>query len=450
MMWVGKIQEAIDYIEDNLFKSINAENVAKAINYTPTTFSNLFTVIVGYTVGEYIRFRRLSEAAEQLIKDEKSVTEMAFECGFETVEAFSKAFKRFAGFSPSQISKSPVKIIKFAPIKINFSLIGGLSMKRNLIPGLQKVDWSDTQRQSEFVNCVVSLLNGLGENTNYDYVCAVSGSAFMTSFSKEDWDFGNQRISGVPITFEHTFKMFGYKVTRHFKSDFETDSRLIINSIDRGMPVIALDGIIPTANECLISGYDNDGEVLLGYNPFMYIEDDHDEPHDKTGYFRKTGWYEHFYSKLLIDEKCDNPSDKPFDKPSKEVIFSETLKLIKELISNECFVPSHHNGLSAHKAFANALLTYKWDDNFEPYLSVMCTYKMYLDRQYAIRFFEENGRNDLADLYKKITKLTKELGKIIPQDFSAGEMFSDKKNLKPYCDILLDICDIERKVVDLL
>ncbi|MCL2722460.1 MAG: AraC family transcriptional regulator, partial [Treponema sp.] len=278
MMWVGKIQEAIDYIEDNLFKSINAENVAKAINYTPTTFSNLFTVIVGYTVGEYIRFRRLSEAAEQLIKDEKSVTEMAFECGFETVEAFSKAFKRFAGFSPSQISKSPVKIIKFAPIKINFSLIGGLSMKRNLIPGLQKVDWSDTQRQSEFVNCVVSLLNGLGENTNYDYVCAVSGSAFMTSFSKEDWDFGNQRISGVPITFEHTFKMFGYKVTRHFKSDFETDSRLIINSIDRGMPVIALDGIIPTANECLISGYDNDGEVLLGYNPFMYIEDDHDEP----------------------------------------------------------------------------------------------------------------------------------------------------------------------------
>ena len=66
-------------------------------------------------------------------------------------------------------------------------------MIRNLIPGLQKVDWSDTARQSEYVSSVVSALNGLGENTNYDYVCAVSGSAFMTSFSKEGWDFGQHR-----------------------------------------------------------------------------------------------------------------------------------------------------------------------------------------------------------------------------------------------------------------
>ncbi len=315
-------------------------------------------------------------------------------------------------------------------------------MVRNFIPNLEKVDWSDQKRQSEYVGSVVSALNGLGEKTNYDYVCAVSGAAFMTSFSKTGWDFGNQRVSDAPIIFEHTFKMFGYSVTRHFKTDYETDSRLIMDSIDRGVPVIALDGIIPSANECLISGYDDSGAVLLGYNPFMYIPEDHNEPHDSTGYFRKTGWYDHFYSMLLIGEKCE--------KPSKEAIFRETCKLVRRLIQEESLVPDHYNGLAAHKAFANALMTYQWEDNFEPYMSLMCTYKMYLDRQYAVAFFEENEREDLAELYKKISSLCLRLGEIIPQDFSAFDLFNDKNSLKPYCNVLQEICGLEEQAAQLL
>jgi AraC-like DNA-binding protein len=441
MIWVGKIQEAIHVIENNLFEPINIETVGKAINYTPSSFSNFFSAIVGYTVGEYIRYRRLSVAAELLANENASVTDMAFKCGYETVESFSKAFKRTFGYAPSQVAEPKFK--KFSPITINFILNGGFSMTRNLIPGLQRVDWSDTTRQSEYVNSVVSALNGLGENTDYDYVCAVSGCAFASSFAKNGWDFGNQRVSGIPIVLEHIFKMFGYDVTRHYKSNFATDSRLIIDSIDRGVPVITLDGIIPAANECLISGYDNDGEVLLGYNPFMDIEDDHNEPHDNTGYFRKTGWYGHFQNSMLIigDKKA---------KPAKGTIFAETMKIIKSLISEETLVPSHYNGIAAHKAFANALMVYEWDDNFEPYMCVMCTYKMYLNRQYAVKFFEENGCNDLASIYKEISGLCAKLGEIIPQDFSAFDMFNDKSQLKPYCDTLLDICALEEKAVKMI
>ncbi|MCL2605533.1 MAG: AraC family transcriptional regulator [Defluviitaleaceae bacterium] len=441
MIWVGKIQEAIDFIEGNLFEPINAEAVGKAINYAPSSFSIFFSAVTGYSVGEYIRFRRLSVSAERLADGKASVTDAAFECGYETVEAFSKAFKRLFGYAPSLASQS--KTIKFAPISINFILNGGFSMTRNLIPGLRRVDWSDTQRQSEYVNSVVSALNGLGESTDYDYVCAVSGAAFSASFSKEGWDFGNQRASGVPIILEHTFKMFGYGVTRRFKSDFKTDSRLIMDSIDRGVPVITLDGVIPSANECLISGYDNEGEVLLGYNPFMDMEDDHDEPHDKTGYFRKTGWHEHMQnSMLIIGEKAE--------KPSKEAVFGETLKIIKKLIAEESLVPSHYNGLAAHAAFANALQTYQWDDGFEPYMSVMCTYKMYMDRRYTVKFFEDNGRGDLAGIYREIAKLCDKLGEIIPQDFSAMDMFGDKGKLKPYCDVLLEIRKLEEQALKII
>jgi AraC-like DNA-binding protein len=443
LIWVDKIQEAIHFIEENLFEPINVEAVGKAINYAPSTFSNFFSAITGYSVSEYIRFRRLSIAAERLVNENVSVTEMAFECGYETSDAFTKSFKNMHGCAPSQYVKSKSKYQKFSPINIHFSLQGGFSMTRNLIPGLQKVDWSDTARQSEYVNSVVSALNGLGENTNYDYVCPVSGSAFMASFSKEGWDFNNRKGRYVPIILEHTFKMFGYGVSRQFKSDFATDSRLIMNSIDRGFPVITLGGIIPTACECLISGYDNDGAILLGYNPFMYIKDDHDEPHDDTGYFRKTGWHEYLYDGfLIIGEKGE--------KPSKDVIFAETLNIIKRLISEETLDPSHYNGLAAHRAFANALMTYEWEDNFEPYMCVMCTYKMYLDRRYAVKFFEDNGRNDLANIYKGITELCAKLGEIIPQDFSAGDMFSDKSKLKPYCDTLLEIELLEEQALKLL
>jgi hypothetical protein len=151
-------------------------------------------------------------------------------------------------------------------------------MKRNVIPNLLKVDWSDTQRQSEYVGSVVSALNGLGEKLDYDYVCAVSGSAFRTSFSVEGWNYGNYHVINAPITIEHTFRMLGCKVSHRIQGDYEADSRLIMDSIDRGFPVITLEGVISHADACVISGYDDDGRVLLGYNPFMYIKDEHPEP----------------------------------------------------------------------------------------------------------------------------------------------------------------------------
>ena len=312
-------------------------------------------------------------------------------------------------------------------------------MKRNLIPDLTKVDWSDTQRQNEFVGSVVSALNGLGEKLDYDYVCAVSGSAFRTSFSVEGWNHGNYNVVNAPITIDHTFKMLGYEISHHTRGDYGSAGKLIMDSIDRGVPVVTLEGVISHSDACVISGYDDDGRVLLGYNPFMYIKDEHPEAPDETGYFRKTDWRGHI---LIIEGKCE--------KPDKQTVLARTLKLVSRLIGEESLVPGQHNGLAAHRAFANALLTRTWDDNGWVYLNVMCNYKQYLDRQYAAKFFRDNDRGDLADCYEKMTALCAELGRIIPQDFSATDMFSDKDKLRPYCDVLLQICDLEERVLPLL
>lgn len=450
MFWFDKVKEAIEYIEDNLFQPISAESVGRAINYAPSSFLNIFSAITGYSVGEYIRFRRLSWAADELSTGERSVTEIAFDCGYETVEAFSKAFKRLFGCPPSKLLESGSGYHRFSPISMDFRLLGGFTMKRNLIPDLLRVDWSDTQRQNEFVNSIVSALNALGEKVNYDYVCAVSGSAFRTSFSMPSvsrWNHGNYHAINTPIIIEHAFKMLGYAVSHHIRGDYETDSRLIMDSIDRGFPVITLEGVISCADACVISGYDNDGGVLLGYSPFMYIENDHKEAPDDTGYFRKSDWHNGFFAEskgriLIIEGQCESID--------KQTVFAETLKLISRLIREENLVPGQYNGLAAHTAFANGLLSYTWDDNFEPYLNVMCNYKQYLDRHYAVEFFRDNGRGDLADCYEKIAALSAKLGQIIPQDFSATDMFGDKDKLRPYCDVLLQICDLEEKLLPLL
>lgn len=444
MIWIEKIQEAINFIEENLFDAITVDSVGRAINYSPSSLSSFFSAITGYSVGEYIRYRRLSCAADILARDAATVTEVAFSCGYESPEAFSKAFKRLFGCSPSQFSKSEFKYHKFAPIAINFSLDGGFSMTRNMVPGLGRVDWSDTQRQNEYVNSVISAIGAIGDHREYDAVCAMSGSAFRTSFSMpgvQAWNHGNYHVVNTPIIIGHTFRVLGYSASINAASDFKTDSQLIMRSIDRGVPVLTLEGVINCSDACVISGYDVGGQVLLGYSPFMYIEDDHNEVPDDTGYFRKSNW--HVANGGAVTDAKIIAIGERLDPPGDQEIFDETLRLISRLIGEESLYPGQYNGLAAHSAFANALMTYEWEDNSEPYLNTMCNYKQYLDRKYAVRFFEDNGRDDLAGIYKDIAELVQQMGEIIPQDFSAGEVFNDKASLKPYAGLILKIRDLE-------
>jgi len=127
MNWVHKIQQAIDYIECNLENKINAEKVAQAIMYSPIPLQYLFNAMTGYSVDEYIRFRRLDCAVIDLVDRNLSVTETAFKYHYETVEAFSKAFKREYDVSPSKFTKTHLCYRKFAPIKIDFNLTGDMT-----------------------------------------------------------------------------------------------------------------------------------------------------------------------------------------------------------------------------------------------------------------------------------------------------------------------------------
>lgn len=95
MDWMQGIQKAIDYIEENITEKINYEKVAKCAYSSSFHFQKVFGIICGFTLGEYIRKRRLTLAGYDLLNKQVKVIDVAFKYGYETPESFSVRFINF-------------------------------------------------------------------------------------------------------------------------------------------------------------------------------------------------------------------------------------------------------------------------------------------------------------------------------------------------------------------
>lgn len=129
MEWLTCIKSSIDYIETNLLEIKSIDEVAASCYVSSFYLQQGFQILTGYSIGEYIRSRKLYLAALDLINTEEKVIDIAFKYGYETHESFSKAFKRFHGFSPSQVKNKRNYIHKYEPLTINVSIHGGNVME---------------------------------------------------------------------------------------------------------------------------------------------------------------------------------------------------------------------------------------------------------------------------------------------------------------------------------
>ena len=126
-----QLNETINYIEDNLLDEQVIEKAMKNISVSDLHFKNVFFFLTGMSLNEYVRNRRLSEASYELISGEK-VTDIAFKYNYQSVDGFTRAFKNWSGFLPSEISKQ--RQCKVFP-KFNFSITvkGGNSMECKIV-----------------------------------------------------------------------------------------------------------------------------------------------------------------------------------------------------------------------------------------------------------------------------------------------------------------------------
>ncbi|MEM5770408.1 MAG: AraC family transcriptional regulator, partial [Bacillota bacterium] len=127
MDWITEIQRALDYTEAHLTERIDYEAVAKQAHSSPFHFQRMFSMLCGFSLGDYIRMRRLTLAAEDLMRTGDKIIDIALKYGYDTPESFSRAFQRFHGITPTEARRGGI-IKTFFRLSVKLILSGGNTM----------------------------------------------------------------------------------------------------------------------------------------------------------------------------------------------------------------------------------------------------------------------------------------------------------------------------------
>ncbi|MBQ8164156.1 MAG: helix-turn-helix domain-containing protein [Clostridia bacterium] len=133
MDWISGLGKAIDYIENHITDDIDYELVAKEAFSSSYHFQRVFGILCGYTLGEYIRQRRLSLAGAELAGGKCKVIDIALKYGYDSPDSFTKAFRAFHGITPSQARSDGSMLKSFSRLSIKISLEGGKTMDYKII-----------------------------------------------------------------------------------------------------------------------------------------------------------------------------------------------------------------------------------------------------------------------------------------------------------------------------
>jgi hypothetical protein len=204
----------------------------------------------------------------------------------------------------------------------------------------------------------------------YAFLVGVSGAASFLSW-KEGWHGDNTALaymSDDPRTPEqHIFEAIGYDYeildkTQRLGAE-SVFRRKIVESIQRGMPVLGY-GVVGPPEPAIIAGYDEGGDVLIGWSFFQgfpefeaSLEFEPGEEGQPTGYFRKLNWFRDTEGLLIIGEKGEKPSPEETCRRALEwmlaVTRSATVRPEADALEER---RNRHNGLAAYDAWVDHLL----------------------------------------------------------------------------------------------
>ncbi len=129
------VKKVIDYIEVNLEKEIDLNNISKNIGYSKFYLNRIFTKHTGITIYKYLQNRRLTVAAEKLIKTDMPIMQIAYEAGYDTQQSFSFAFKQIYLYPP----KTYRNIGTFKPKQNRISMCCSLISNYNFCTKIKEI-----------------------------------------------------------------------------------------------------------------------------------------------------------------------------------------------------------------------------------------------------------------------------------------------------------------------
>lgn len=169
MEWIEKLNKMIGYIEENLKGEIDYSELTKIGCCSLPKLQQMFSITCGIPVSEYIRNRRMTIAAYELINSDTKIIDLALMLGYDSPESFTRAYRSFHGVSPSETRKSKTYEEYFraslqiqvygGKFKMGTEAIMRIETERLIIRKFRLDDWKDLQEiaisnaDSEFADC---------------------------------------------------------------------------------------------------------------------------------------------------------------------------------------------------------------------------------------------------------------------------------------------------------
>jgi AraC family transcriptional regulator len=122
------LNEAVEYIEENLDKDIDVKNVAMIAGCSTYHFTRMFSYLAGMSFYEYVRNRKLTKATYEIQHTDIKIIDLCFKYGYESPTSFSRAFCSLHGISPRDAKKKGVMLKSFLPITFQITIKGVAAM----------------------------------------------------------------------------------------------------------------------------------------------------------------------------------------------------------------------------------------------------------------------------------------------------------------------------------
>lgn len=276
---IDRLNKAIRYIEENLCNNVSYNEISKITLSPIATFQKFFCLTTGMTLSEYIRRRRLSSAANDLLNANEKIIDIAIKYGYESADAFSVAFKREYDVSPSFARQNQVDLEPFHRLYFELSvkyIKGDGKMKRiansrPLLDGMKGHNYG-------LPDCVKFMLEckGWGEKPDFWDIAAITGDTVAQIYDRNTSTGCEYCVSGYlagPDHIQYVFDTLGYGHEYVPAKQLNADPKLyiqkIVGMIDRDLPVLVKTNLndIPdwhsdVGTYCLIVGYDQGGQAV--------------------------------------------------------------------------------------------------------------------------------------------------------------------------------------------
>lgn len=249
---IKSFNNTIDYLETVLDDEIDEKKVTQLSGYSYSMFSRLFSILTETTLSEYLRSRRLTEAAVILRNTDEKIIDVAFKFGYESSDSFGTAFKNFHGFTPSEVRNGrPFKLV--SRVQLALSVRGGRSMNITI------------QKKQAFT------VAGVNEQSINSSLCPSVWNKLYKKYSHDELaSLGSDQSMGVCHDVENSSTinyMAGYIVNNVDKA---TSMGLDVLEVEEAeYAVVELVGSVP---ECIHNGWKYAMEVFFPEHGYIHSE----------------------------------------------------------------------------------------------------------------------------------------------------------------------------------